>query len=469
MFEPVIGMEIHAELKTKNKVFSNTLNSFSDQPNKFVNPIDLALPGTLPKLNFEVIEMSLKAALAFNCKINKEMQFDRKNYFYPDLPKGYQITQNRTPIGYDGYVEIDVDGEVKKIRIARLHIEEDTCKSIHDNGTKLNFNRAGVPLIEIVTMPDISSSKEAVLYLEKIRETLLYLGVSDVKMEEGSMRCEANVSIKKIGSTTYGTKVEVKNIGSVTYAGLAIDYEIKRQEEVIEAGNEVLHETRKFDENSKQTVVMRLKESGNDYRYFPEPDLPRFTLEDDYINAVIKKMPLLPDSLRTKYREFGINENNIKTLIGNIDLCIFFEQTIEKTNPNVGVNLLTSSVLSYINKTKKKIEDCISVEDFILITKKRETDEISSSQVKEVFVKYFDGLKLEEILSEFKNNSINIDEVEELIIRVLNQNPASIADYKAGNERALKYLMGQIMKESQGKIDPKLANDTLVTHLDNLH
>lgn len=326
MFEAVIGMEIHVELKSKNKVFSNVINSFSNNPNEHVNPIDLAFPGTLPKLNFEVVEMSLKAALALNCKINKEMHFDRKNYFYPDLPKGYQITQNKTPIGYDGFIEIEVDGVYKRIGIERLHIEEDTCKSVHDEGTKLNYNRAGVPLIEIVTKPDIKTSKEAVLYLEKIREILLHLGVSDVKMEEGSMRCEANVSIREKNTSVFGTKVEVKNIGSITNAGLAIDYEIRRQEEVINSGKSVIHETRKFDESIKETVLMRVKESGNDYRYFPEPDLPMLILEDDYIERVRLSLPLLPDQLREKYKELGLNDNYIKTLIGNLELCAFLRK-----------------------------------------------------------------------------------------------------------------------------------------------
>lgn len=469
MFEAVIGIEIHAELKTRNKVFSNTTNSFTALSNEFVNGIDMALPGTLPKLNFEVIEYALKAALALNCQINKKQQFDRKNYFYPDLPKGYQITQNKTPIGYDGYVVINVSGVDKKIRIARLHIEEDTCKSIHDNGTKLNFNRAGVPLIEIVTMPDIKTSEEAVLYLEKIREILLHLDVSDVKMEEGSMRCEANVSVKKIDTDILGTKVEVKNIGSVTYAGLAIDYEIKRQIEELNSGGVINHETRRFDEMSKTTVIMRTKESGNDYRYFPEPDLPNVILTDEYIDSVRKSLPILPDDLRVKYRELQINENNIKTLISNIELCKFYEDVLESVDANISINLLTGIVLSHLNKTKKTIADVLNKSDFIKICNLRKEEELSSSNVKDLFVKYFDGMKLDDILVEFKNNQVSFEDVINLINEVLDENPSSIADFKAGSDRALKYLMGQIMKKSGGKIDPKIANETLISQLENLH
>ena len=267
MLEPTIGIEVHVELKSKNKVFSNTINAYSNNANTNVNIVDLGYPGTLPVLNYEVVKMALKAALALNCKINKKMHFDRKNYFYPDLPKGYQITEQATPIGYDGYLEIEVDGCTRKIGIERIHIEEDTCKSMHvlDN-TLLNYNRAGVPLVEIVTKPDIKSPKEAVAYVETLRRTLLYLEISDVKIEEGSMRCDTNISLAPQNAEKLGTKIEIKNIGSVSNVGISLEYEIKRQKELLENGTILKEETRRFDDNTNSTILLRVKETGNDYR-----------------------------------------------------------------------------------------------------------------------------------------------------------------------------------------------------------
>ena len=285
--KPTIGIEVHVELKTMAKAFSLSKNNFNDEANTNINVLDLGYPGTLPRLNKGIIDFALKACLAFNCKINRLMHFDRKNYFYPDLPKGYQITQQDTPIGYDGYVQISN----KKIYLERMHIEEDTCKSIHTTDTLLNFNRAGVPLIEIVTKPCINSGKEAMEYLEKLRETLLYLGISDVKIEEGSMRCDVNVSVSD--SDKLGTKCEVKNIGSISSVGLAIDYEIKRQEELIKKGEKIVEQTRRFDDKTKTTILMRYKETGNDYRYFPEPDIPFIYIDDEWLKEIIVLILLL--------------------------------------------------------------------------------------------------------------------------------------------------------------------------------
>ncbi|MEG0826418.1 MAG: Asp-tRNA(Asn)/Glu-tRNA(Gln) amidotransferase subunit GatB [Bacilli bacterium] len=351
MLVPTIGIEVHVELKSKSKMFSSSSNNFNDAPNTNISEIDLAYPGVLPRLNKEVINMALKAALVLNCKINKHMHFDRKNYFYPDLPKGYQITQARTPIGIDGYVEINIKGKYKKIEIERIHMEEDTCKSIHAlKETLLNYNRAGVPLIEIVTKPVIESDEEAILYLEALREKLLYLGISDVKIEEGSMRCDANVSLKEENSSVLGTKTEIKNIGSITNVGTSILYEITRQKEIILNGGKVKEETRRFDDKSNTTILMRSKETGNDYRYFPDPDIPYIDIDDKWINEIHKQIPILPDEIRKKYLDLGLNMNNIKTIIGNKDLCDFYEQIIGKTNPIIAANLLTGDILSYINK-----------------------------------------------------------------------------------------------------------------------
>ena len=363
--KPTIGIEVHVELKSMAKVFSLSKNSFNDEANTNINVIDLGYPGVLPKLNKGVIDSALKACLALNCKINRLMHFDRKNYFYPDLPKGYQITQQDTPIGYDGFVEVEVDGNKEKIYLERIHIEEDTCKSIHTDYTLLNYNRAGVPLIEIVTKPCITSSKQAVAYLEKLRETLLYLGVSDVKIEEGSMRCDVNVSVSDTDSL--GTKCEVKNIGSISNVGLAIDYEIKRQTELIKNGEKIIEQTRRFDDKTKTTVLMRYKETGNDYRYFPEPDIPFVYITDEWLASVLENMPILASELKEKYISLGINNNNIKTIMANRELCDFLEKVIDKCNPLIAANLLTSDILSYLNKNIVKFALTISIQKSFFI------------------------------------------------------------------------------------------------------
>ena len=296
---PTIGIEVHVELKTNTKIFSNSKNGYGQMANSLTNVVDLGYPGTLPTLNEEVINLAIKAATILNCKIRDVIHFDRKNYFYPDNPKNYQITQARTPIGYDGYVEIEVNGEKKKIEIEEMHIEEDTCKSVHrGDKTLLDFNRAGVPLIEIVTKPCISSSTEAKLYLEKLKELLFYSDISDCKMEEGSMRADANVSIRKNASDAFGTKVEIKNIGSISNVGLSIEKEISRQTELLDNNESFKPQTRRYDDKLKDTVLMRVKETGNDYRYFPEPDIPYVNITKEMIEKVKSTIPMLPDERR---------------------------------------------------------------------------------------------------------------------------------------------------------------------------
>lgn len=467
--KPTIGIEVHVELKSNAKVFSMSKNNFSDAANTNINVIDLGYPGVLPRLNKGVIDNALKACLALNCKINKEMHFDRKNYFYPDLPKGYQITQQDTPIGYDGFVEIEVDGNKKKIYLERIHIEEDTCKSIHTNETLLNFNRAGVPLIEIVTKPCIENGKEAMAYLEKLRETLLYLGVSDVKIEEGSMRCDVNVSVSN--TDKLGTKCEVKNIGSISNVGLAIDYEIKRQTEELEKGNTIVEQTRRFDDKSNTTILMRYKETGNDYRYFPEPDLSYVCLTDEWINEVKNSIGILPDELRNKYVSLGINSNNLKTIIANKDICNFLESVIEKCNPVIASNLLTGDVLSYLNKNFVKIDDTkLDKENFIKLVNLLDKNTLSSKQGKEVINIILETDKdVDTIIKENNYEQISDDSfIKELIVKIVNDNPESVQDHKDGKDKAVKYLMGQVMKESKGKVNPALANSMLVEYLNTL-
>lgn len=469
MLVPTIGVEVHVELKSKSKVFSDSLNAFSPENNSNVNVIDLGYPGTLPKLNKEVINMALKAAIACNCKINKDMHFDRKNYFYPDLPKGYQITQKDTPIGYDGYLEINVSNQTKKIRIERIHIEEDTCKSIHGvKGTLLNFNRAGVPLIEIVTKPDITNGDEAAAYLEKLREILLYIGVSDVKMEEGSMRCDANVSLKEDTSDKLGTKTEIKNINSINNVLLSINSEIKRQKELLENGQIIKEQTRRFDDKTGTTQLMREKETGNDYRYFPEPDIPYVHLTDEWINEVKNSIPVLPDVIREKYRKLNINENNIKTLIANYDLNKFLMEIVDEVNPVIAANLLTGEVLSYLNKANKKLEDIkLNKDNYKELIELINKNTISSKQVKEIMPLLLEkGGKVSEIMNELGIKQISDESaLVEIVDKIIASNPESVKDFKDGKDRAIKFLMGQIMKETKGQANPVIVSKLL---LDNL-
>ena len=316
MYTPTIGIEVHVELKTKAKAFSTTKNTYGQIPNKVANVIDLGYPGTLPTLNKGIIDLGIKTALILNCDITREIFFDRKNYFYPDNPKNYQITQNNTPIGRNGYVEVSYDGIKKKIEIEEIHLEEDTCKSIHNaNSTLLDFNRAGVPLIEIVSKPVIKNEKEAMLYLENLRSMLLYAGVSDVKIEEGSMRCDLNISLSD--SDILGTKIEIKNIGSISNVGESVLYEIKRQTELLKSGKVLKEETRKWDDKSKSTILMRVKETGNDYRYFPEPDIPKVEIDDNWIENIKKEIPMMPNEIKEAYESLKINDIAIKALIQN--------------------------------------------------------------------------------------------------------------------------------------------------------
>ena len=469
MLVPTIGIEVHVELKSKSKVYSTSKNAFSNEPNTFVNEIDLGYPGTLPKLNKEVINMALKASIACHCHINKRMHWDRKNYFYPDLPKGYQITQQDTPIGYDGYLEINVDGQKKKIGMERIHIEEDTCKSIHGlSGTMLNFNRAGVPLIEVVSKPDMKSDKEAVAYLETLRETLLYLGISDVKIEEGSMRCDCNISLSEEGSDKLGTKIEIKNIGSISNVGLAILYETKRQREILENGGTLKEETRRFDDHTGTTILMRVKETGNDYRYFPEPDIPYVELSDEWIQDVENNMPVLPTELRNYYREVGINENAIQTLISNIELSKYLEEVKKLCNPVAAANFLTGDLLSYLNKKECSLESLhMSKEGFCKVVSLLEEKKLSSKQLKDFLPVFLESKKEpEEIMKELGMVQITDENaLLSMVKEVIEKNPNSVEDFKNGLDRAVKYLMGQIMKESKGKANPQLVMELLVQEL----
>ncbi len=467
---PTVGIEVHCELKTNTKIFSNSINGYGQMANALTNVVDLGYPGTLPTLNKEVLNLAIKAALVLNCKIRRQMHFDRKNYFYPDNPKNYQITQAETPIGYDGYVEIEVNGKKKKIEIEEMHIEEDTCKSTH-RGTKtlLDFNRAGVPLIEIVTKPCMESGEEAKLYLEKLRELLFYSDVSDCKIEEGSMRADANVSIRKEVSDPFGTKAEIKNIGSISNVKLSIDKEIERQSKLYDNGETFPPQTRRFDSKLNDTVLMRIKETGNDYRYFPEPDIPYVYITDEQIEKVKSTIPMLPDERKEKYINLGISEVNAKKLIGNRTLSDYLNEFLdEKIDFKTASNLLLGDISAYLNKNETEItKTSLSKEKFIELTNNISDGTLTSKNLKEILDTIMESEKsIQEIIKEAGIQNITDNSaITEMIRKIIDENPESVADYKAGKDRAIKYLMGQVMKESKGTLNPAMAMDILKEEL----
>ncbi len=467
---PTIGIEVHVELKTNTKIFSPSINGYGQMANSLTNEIDLGYPGTLPTLNEEVINLGIKAATILNCKIRKQMFFDRKNYFYPDNPKNYQITQNRTPIGYDGYVEIDDNGVKKKIYIEEMHIEEDTCKSTHrKDKTLLDFNRAGVPLIEIVTKPCMTTSTEAKLYLEKLKELLFYADVSDCKMEEGSMRADANVSIRKSESDPFGTKAEIKNIGSISNVGLSIEKEIERQAKLYDEGKTFKEQTRRFDSKLNDTVLMRVKETGNDYRYFPEPDIPFVIITDEMIDNVKKTIPMLPDERREVYKNLGVSDINTTKLVQNRSLSDYFNELLnEKTNFQIASNLLLGDISAYLNKHEKLITDTtLTKERFLELIKLMDDKTLTSKNLKDILDDVLESNKnITEIMKDKGIENITDDkEIREVIKRIINDNPESVNDYKNGHDRAIKYLMGQVMKETRGKVNPGVAIEILTEEL----
>ena len=467
-YKTTVGIEVHTELKTQTKLFSNSANTYGKMANTCTNVIDLGYPGVLPTLNEYAIELALRAALVLNCKINKRMHFDRKNYFYPDNPKNYQITQNRTPIGVDGYVEIETSKGKKKVKIHDIHIEEDTCKSIHtENKSLLDFNRAGVPLVEIVTDLGMNSSEDAMAYLEKLRELLLYAGVSDCKIEEGSMRCDCNVSVSK--TDKLGTKIEVKNIGSISNVGLAIEYEEKRQARLLEEGKTLKEETRRFDDKTSSTVLMRVKETGNDYRYFPEPDIPFVELTDEFIEKVRTSLPMSYDKRKEIYLSRGISEINAKKILQNMPLSDYLNKYIDKNiNLVIASNLLLGDIAAYLNKYEMTLDKTHLTDDkFIDVVNMLDSGKINSKIFKTILDDIMENDdSVEKVLSNHDVKSMSEEELVQIIKNVLDENEKLVNDYKSGNERVMKAIMGLIMKETRGNANPKDVTDNLKKLLD---
>ena len=469
-YDVTIGIEIHCQLKTKTKMFSGAPTSFGRKPNVCTNEIDLGHPGTLPCVNKEAVAKAIEACTALHLTIDPLVKFDRKNYYYSDLPKGFQITQQFHPIGRNGYIMIDTEEGQKKIRINRIHMEEDTAKQFHlTKFSLLDYNRAGTPLIEIVSEPDMHNGEEAEKYVEALRQTLYYIGVSDCKMEEGSMRCDVNVSIAPKGSNTLGVKNEIKNLNSISHIGKAVDYEVERQKELLEKGEKVLQETRRFDEKTNTTVMMRRKEGNVDYKFFPEPNIFPIRLDANWIKSIQDSMPELPEERKARYiNDFGLNEHDINVLIANKEVGDFFEETMKYSKNAKGVcNWLLGEVQGWLNKHEQTIVNTeLKPEALAKLVEMIDTNEISSKQAKELIDDIMTGKDPVESAKEKGLQQVtNTDELANMIKEVLDENAQAIEDFKAGKGRAVGFLVGQVMKKSKGQANPGLVNQILQEEL----
>lgn len=468
-YETIIGLEIHAELSTKSKIYCGCTTEFGGEINTHCCPICTGMPGTLPVLNEKVVEYAVKAGLATNCEITKFSKQDRKNYFYPDLPKAYQISQYDLPLCKNGYVEIEVSGKTKRVGIRRIHIEEDAGKLIHDQwetSSLVDFNRCGVPLIEIVTEPDIRSAEEAKLVLEKIKTILEYIEVSDCKMQEGSLRCDVNLSVRPVGQKEFGTRTEMKNLNSFRSLVRAIEAEAKRQKMVIESGGEVIQETRRWDDNKGISYSMREKEEAHDYRYFPEPDLVPIVVDDEWLEKIKKDLPELPDAKKKRFmKDYGLPEYDAGLLTTSKILADFFEEAAKACqNPKMVSNWMMGDMMKIINERNIEYKDIpfppAYLADLIRLIEK---GTISGPIAKSIFEEMFStGMHPETIVKEKGLVQIS-DETKliEIVKAVIEQNPKTVADYKSGKEKAFGFLIGQVMKATGGKANPQLVNKIL--------
>ena len=466
-YDVVIGLEVHCELKTNTKCFCGCKNEFGSDPNSNCCPVCLGFPGALPVLNKTAVKYAVMAGLAFDCTINNYSVFERKNYFYPDLSKAYQISQLEYPLCINGKVNINVNGNKKTIRLNRIHLEEDAGKLVHDGvgGTVVDYNRGGVPLIEIVTEPDISSAEEAVAFLETLKNTISYTGISDVKMEEGSLRCDVNLSVKPKGSDKLGTRTEMKNLNSFKAVYRAINYEQRRQIEEIEDGNKIIQQTLRWDDSIGETKSMRNKEDSQDYRYFPDPDLLPVKITDSEIENIKNSLPVLPTKRFENYLELGLSEYDANLLISSKTISDFFNEVNKQVN---NAKLVANWV---INEVLRKTEDnniLISVQNFSELLIMVSKSEISSTAGKQVLEQLWSTNKTAaEVVEKLGLKQIsNTDELKQIVQAAINNNPKSVADYKGGNEKAIGFLVGQVMKESKGKANPQIVNKLLKELLD---
>ena len=469
-FEAVIGLEIHVETKTISKMFSCGPVSFGADPNTNVNIVDMAFPGTMPRVNKQAVINAIRVSNALHMAIDDTVMFERKNYFYSDLPKGYQITQQFRPIGSNGYLIIQTSQGEKKIGIERLHMEEDTCKQLHSwDFSLLDYNRAGIPLIEIVSRPEMRSGEEAAKYVEKIRSIVSFLDVSDGKMEEGSLRCDVNISLREKGTEKFGTKVEIKNLNSLANIQKAIDFEISRQSIILDYGGIIEQETRRFDEGSKETVLMRVKTDAVDYKYFTEPNIAPIKLSKDFIEEAIKTSPELAEVKLERYKKLGLNEYDSSLLISNKETSNYFDSGLSSgCNPKLLANWVIGDVQSYLNKNEIEIKDFpVSASRLGELIKLVEKGEVSNKQARDVFAKMIEsGKDASLLIKELGLSQVsNEEDLKAIISEIIDANPQVVSDYKAGKDRAIGFVVGQVMKKTQGKANPALANKLVLEEI----
>ena len=462
-YNVTIGIEIHCQLKTDTKMFSGAPTSFGRKANTCVNEIDLGMPGTLPEVNKEAVKKAIMACTAFHMTIDPLVKFDRKNYYYSDLAKGFQITQQFHPIGRNGYVVINTPQGEKKIRIERIHMEEDTAKQYHlSKVSLLDFNRADTPLIEIVSKPDMTNGQEAEAYVEALRQTLYYIGVSDCKMEEGSMRCDVNVSIAPKGADHLGTKNEIKNINSISNIGKAVDYEVERQKKLLEAGDVVHQETRRFDDKTGTTILMRRKEGNVDYKFFPEPNIFPIRLDPKWIADIQAHMPELPEARCARYqKEYGLSDHDIDILIANKEMSEFFEETMKYArNAKAVCNWLLSDISAWLNKHEKTIDNCdLKPQNLAKLVSLIDAGEVSNAQAKKLVDDLMAGKDPQKSAEEKGLRQVSdTGAIEKMVTEVLDANPQAIEDFKNGKDRAVGFLVGQVMKKSRGQANPGMVN-----------
>lgn len=472
-FETVVGLEVHAELKTNTKIFCGCSTEFGAPPNTQTCPICLGHPGVLPVLNKQAVEFGMKASLALNCQVAPITKFDRKNYFYPDSPKAYQISQLDKPIGEHGWIDIEVNGEKKRIGITRIHLEEDAGKLTHSefgDYSLVDFNRVGTPLVEIVSEPDIRTPEEAYAFLEKLKAILEYTEVSDCKMEEGSLRCDANISLRPVGQAEFGTKIEIKNLNSFAHVQKGLAHEEIRQAEVLAAGGEFEQETRRWDDANKKTILMRVKEGSEDYRYFPDPDLVDFHIDDEWKARVQATIPELPDARKERYvKELGLSSYDAGVLTQVKAMADFFEAGLTHDAPaKLLANWLMGEVNAYLKTAAKEIGDVpLTPKALASMIALIEKGTISNKIAKDVFKELIEnGGDPEQIVKDKGLVQISDEgEIQKMIIGILDQNQASVDDYKEGKDKAIGFLVGQVMKASRGKANPQLVNKILLEEI----
>lgn len=472
-YDITIGLEVHSELTTKTKAFCACANEFGATPNSNTCPVCLGLPGAIPVLNKKAVEYTIKAGLATGCEINNESVFERKNYYYPDNSTAYQISQLVKPICEHGFIDISVGEEKKRIRINRIHLEEDAGKLIHSeygNDSLVDYNRGGVPLMEIVSEPDISSADEAVEYVQSLRNILVFLGVSDGKMQEGSLRCDVNLSVKPKGSDKLGTRTEMKNLNSFRSIHRAIISEQKRQIEILENGGVIEQETRRWDDGLNQSFSLRSKEDSQDYRYFPDPDLMPIKISSDYIERIRKSIPALPSERKERYmEELGLSEYDASLMITDVAISNFFENALDKlNNPKLISNWIMTDVMRKLKDDEKQdVNILISVDNFVELLKLIDSKEISVTAARTVFEELWGGAEsADEVVNRLGLRQVSSeDEILKVCLQVLENNPKSVEDYKAGNKRTIGFLVGQVMKESGGKFNPQIVNKILQQEL----